>query len=403
MKWQYVNHIFVLFSNHSFCLLFSDPELDTRNVTITKSVRKIWWGYAIFSPPSKIPTYDQPAMNSSTTVEPSVTESPHPGMLYTAAVILVLAQIASLVGNIFLFITIFFKPSLRASSLVFIVSLSMCDVIYVLLVLAPQTANYFFLGNAVGSYCNPQNYFRTMADGSTMWHVTFASLNQYVMTSQHEFFDKISSDQATGMQLLFSWALPILVMVSGMVRNLGNSTYTSKQVRCVFYRHRSTTLIAFQIILCVLLPGCITFTCSGVVFCNSRKVKTQVWAQETNANTGIKDDHINLTKIFTAIATRVTISSTILIISREIRNQTSADALVFLDLLIWLMDTTTPYLYIICSDEFRGVFVELITCKFKFPDDDLPIDSTEDLKYPGSATTRRSRAYSTTVGIGLAH
>lgn len=314
-------------------------------------------------------------MNNTTSALPS------PPVLVASAVFIIIAQILCVGLNFLLICSLVSRPKLRGNSFVFISSMIFADMLTVLLDLMPLTGNYLAMYNLMGAYCPAESYIQTMGDGVIMWHVGFILLNNYVLLSNHDFFVRLSSISATFMQLIFSWSLPLLVMISGMIGNLGNSLYYEKVNRCVFFRESSMTLLAFHTVIGITLPGSIALVSAGITLYNIHKIHTQVWDKETSLeNSGFRMDHNSHTAIFTVIAVRLIIAFFLEIIARETRTYMSGDALIFFDVIINFMDCTNPMVYAIVSVRYRNAFYELLCCHTADDSSNIGGDSQEDLK-----------------------
>ncbi len=326
----------------------------------------------------------------------NTTEMPHTAALYTAGVIQSLAILLCLVGNTIVSLTMVYYPRLRTSALLFMISLIFCDTLYLFLVLVPFTGNYFSAKNVLGmKYCEASNYIRTMSDGVQMWNVGFVILNQYVLLSNHEFFVKYNTDKTTVMQIIFSWFLPMLVMISGMIGNIGKSMYYSKVVHCVFFSDSSLTLIAFHTIFSLVLPGAFAVSSSIIILYNIRKALMLIYAgEQPDPHNGFRVDTIHHTKTFSAICVRIILVSVINIITRETRIGTSANILLLLDLFVSVCNCTNPFMYLL-SREFRATSFAILRCNKKAGDEEEMTESAEDLKGSEVTLGYRARAYST--------
>lgn len=348
-------------------------------------------------------------MSSTNTTQ----ESPDDSVMYVCATFVMLFNFISVVGHGLLFVAISKRRLLQTNANGYVISLAIADLLFAVVCLPAVLANYWAHRNLMSDIvCKTQNFLSSIANGVAMWHVGFMAMNHYVLMAYHEHYIKYTTRQATFTQLIFTWALPILVVVAAMTGSVRVNKYQPRLLRCAFESTSTISTVLFSTILDAVLPGAIAITAFTLSVLLIRKRHLLVWSEiSLMQSTRINKDDIGAVKVYMLVFARVVIAYIPPMFNRSVLNKdVPANLCVILDCLSWCLMCVNPIIYATMHRQFRTTFQMLLSKDGKVDLDDEEEEeggnSKLDIRASNSAVSAANGAVgprqSTCSSVGLA-
>ena len=304
---------------------------------------------------------------------------PNDSVLYVCATFALIFDIISITGHGLLLVAISKRRVLQTNANGYIISLAIAELLFAVVCLPALLANYWAQKNTMSNViCKTQNFLSSITNGVAMWHIGFMAMNHYVLMAYHEHYIKYTTRQATFTQLIFTWALPVLVVVAGMTGNVEENIYQTHLLRCVFKSTSTLSTILFSTILDAILPGAIAisaFVLSGILI---RKRRNLVWSELSLVHiTRISKEDIRIVKIYIVVFVRIVIAYIPPMFNRTAADlDVSSNLCVLVDTVAWCLMCSNPIIYATMHHKFRQTFKMMLmkdlTADWDDEDDDYP-------------------------------
>ncbi|XP_038054579.1 protein trapped in endoderm-1-like [Patiria miniata] len=190
---------------------------------------------------------------------------------YTTLVIGIPVDILGFFGNLMTIVVVSKTPVLRTPTNLFIISLSVSDLMYCCIVLPVLLTTFYSNAWIFGSaFCQVHPLFMFTFVGSTIMSLAGTAFGRYLKITQSPLYGKLFTikRRAAGM-ILLCWLLPFIFLLPPITGLWGRLGYEPKTLTCTFLRGGSNSSYSmFFMISALILP---TFS---ITFCYFRILQT---------------------------------------------------------------------------------------------------------------------------------
>ncbi|XP_052777745.1 5-hydroxytryptamine receptor 6-like [Mya arenaria] len=201
-----------------------------------------------------------------------------PGSIVTGVVLFFIAAL-TITGNIMVFAAVIFNKKLRSVSNLFIMSLSMADLLLGTVVMIPATLNEIFGRWILASgFCVVWAGFDVMLCSASVLNVCLISLDRYIAVMSPLRYKVIVTHRRAFAMIAVAWAIAIcasFIPLGTGIHNpdlptLTNLTFLTETPQCLFIPSLTFVLIASTVT--ILLPIIVAF---GLYYRVSKEAKRQ--------------------------------------------------------------------------------------------------------------------------------
>ncbi|XP_070535339.1 melatonin receptor type 1B-B-like [Ptychodera flava] len=144
-----------------------------------------------------------------------------------------LFAVATLVGNIMFILIVIFKKKLRTWMNLFLVNLSLTDIISALFISLPTMHSYYHRVWRLGSlYCLIHNLLHPIMTSTSLWLTAFISINRYVYTVHNKIYRRLTNKITMTLAIIFAWGAPIVSQYAVYI-DTSQSSYDPTAFRCL--------------------------------------------------------------------------------------------------------------------------------------------------------------------------
>ncbi|XP_077991598.1 melatonin receptor type 1C-like [Glandiceps talaboti] len=181
--------------------------------------------------------------------------------------------IGGLIGNVLFIAGVLTRKKLRTYSNIFLVNLSITDLIAIIFVCIQSTDSYIHRGWRWGRlYCMIHNYLHATLLSISLWLTTCVAINRYIYIVHKSRYQKVTNKITVTLALAFAWLLPIVIVCDDFIRK-PSSRYVPSAFRC-----RSTALPAPILAVLFYVPSVIAILCYLLIFLYVRKIRKRIQA-----------------------------------------------------------------------------------------------------------------------------
>ncbi|XP_077985133.1 melatonin receptor type 1B-B-like [Glandiceps talaboti] len=219
---------------------------------------------------------------------PTIRMTPEWATLFSASLETIICT-GGLIGNILFIAAVMTKKKLRTYSNIFLVNLSITDLIAILFVCIPSTDSYFNRGWRFGrNYGILHNYLHPTLLSISLWLTMFVAVNRYVYIVHNSKYGTVTNRLTVTLALVLAWLVPAAVVLDNFVQK------PSSQYVPLAFRYTSTfTKTRSVIFVCTLfyVPSAVAILCYFFIFIYVRKTRMRMKAHNENNPTTSANNH----------------------------------------------------------------------------------------------------------------
>ncbi|KAH9523054.1 hypothetical protein Btru_065623 [Bulinus truncatus] len=194
----------------------------------------------------------------------SSNELPSATALHIGAIVMLIALLWGLFGNILTSFVILTNRDLKNTTNVFIVSLCINDILNLGINNMIVLISYFMMEWRMGlEICEMVMHFTVLLMGSSLWHTGLISIHRLIVVCFNNFYKKISKKAYTIFVLSFARIVPLLFMITPHLGNM--SQFTPKLIRCIARKEFLLYTMLVSVTL-QMLPSIILIVCYIAIF-----------------------------------------------------------------------------------------------------------------------------------------
>ena len=283
---------------------------------------------------------------------------------------------------------IYKRRVLQTNTNAYVISLAISEIVMSVVCLPPIWTNYWAGSNIMSTFiCKTQNFFQSMSNGIAIWHIVFMTMDHYALMAYHEHYAKYTNLQATYTQLIFTWAIPILVLISRMTTNVEHTIYQSRLLRCMFQTTSIHSTILFSVIFDMVLPSSIIITVF-ILFAILIKKKNNGYTISDLPTTEVIPTFtvhdVRVVKAYVVLYISIVFPYVLFLFNRTSQNH-HPNVSLLVDSLAWSVMCSKPICYTALHRRFRTTFKMML---FKDLEIDLDKKCDDDDEYKHENTTK---------------
>ena len=191
-------------------------------------------------------------------------DPPSASALHVGAVVMLLALLWGLFGNILTSCVILTNKDLKSMTNVFIVSLCINDILNLGINNMMVLISYFMMEWTMGlAICEMVMHFTVLLMGSSLWHTGLISIHRLIVVCFNNFYKKISKRSYLIFVLSFARIVPLMFMVTAPLGRM--SKFEPKLIRCIARKEFALYTMLVSITL-QMLPSIILIVCYIAIF-----------------------------------------------------------------------------------------------------------------------------------------
>lgn len=195
---------------------------------------------------------------------PSFNELPSAMALHIGAIVMLIALLWGLFGNILTSFVILTNKDLKSTTNFFIVSLCINDILNLSINNMIVLVSYFMMEWTMGlAICEMVMHFTVLLMGSSLWHTGLISIHRLIVVCFNNFYKKISKRAYTVFVLSFARIVPLLFMINPHLGKM--SQFQPKLIRCLA-RKEFGLYTMFVSVTLQMLPSIILMVCYIAIF-----------------------------------------------------------------------------------------------------------------------------------------
>lgn len=220
-----------------------------------------------FAPTNYSINFSESAFNSNVTQSStnlSSHELPSATALHIGAIVMLIALLWGLFGNILTSFVIMTNKDLKSTTNVFIVSLCINDILNLSINNMIVLVSYFMMEWRMGlTICEMIMHFAVLLMGSSLWHTGLISVHRLIVVCFNNFYKKISKKAYTIFVLSFARIVPLLFMINPHLGTM--SQFQPKLIRCLARKEFALYTMLVSVTL-QMLPSIILIVCYIAIF-----------------------------------------------------------------------------------------------------------------------------------------
>ncbi|KAL3853529.1 hypothetical protein ACJMK2_017064 [Sinanodonta woodiana] len=316
-------------------------------------------------------------MNSTIKEESSQTERKREEFfLYLAVVLMSLIIVVGCIGNILVIIAVKTRRKLRTESNVFVVNLSICDLLFVTCVLPFNIYTYlldgWFLSDRLCKFIGFLGYTLT---GTIIFTITLIAFNRYKLVRDIQSYKRIFQMKNLLLMISIAWTVPFLLMMPPLVEVWGRFGYAHMLVTCNLLLDRESQI--FKLFLLVFRTGIPVFFISyfyALIYITMRTSHRRMEKMSCAMGSLEASNHrkeMHLTRIMITIFLVFVVSYFPCTIAGMIdwNNVLSQGFHMFCSITIYIGSAVNPLIYGLMNSQFRRAYKQILCCCVKMTND----------------------------------
>ncbi|XP_005113183.1 melatonin receptor type 1C-like [Aplysia californica] len=191
-------------------------------------------------------------------------DRPSSTALHIGAVVMLIALLWGLFGNILTSFVILTNKDLKSTTNVFIVSLCINDILNLGINNMIVLISYFMMEWTMGlAICEMVMHFTVLFMGSSLWHTGLISIHRLIVVCFNNFYKKISKKAYTIFVLSFARIVPVLFIITPHLGRM--SQFQPKLIRCLARKEFGLYTMLVSVTL-QMLPSIVLIVCYIAIF-----------------------------------------------------------------------------------------------------------------------------------------
>ncbi|XP_058633436.1 melatonin receptor type 1C isoform X1 [Onychostoma macrolepis] len=185
--------------------------------------------------------------------------STSPGVAATLAGVLIFTTVADIVGNLLVILSVYRNKKLRNAGNIFVVSLSVADLVVALYPYPLALFAIFHNGWTMGSlHCQLSGFVMGLSVIGSVFNITAIAINRYCYICHSLRYDRLYSRRNTCLYLMLTWMLTALATVPNFL--VGSLKYDPRIFSCTFTQTASSSYTVCVVLIHFLVPlGVVSF------------------------------------------------------------------------------------------------------------------------------------------------
>ncbi|XP_059165560.1 G-protein coupled receptor moody-like [Physella acuta] len=292
------------------------------------------------------------------------------------AIITMMAVIIALgsVGNILVTLAVIQTKKLQTVSNMFVANLSICDLMFVSVVLPVNMYTYVFNGWQFNmDICRFIGFLGYTLTGTTIMTITLIAWNRYKLVVNVSRYKKLFRPRNMAIMLAATWIVPIIFLQPAIFGAWGQFGYIPMLSSCnLGLDNSSQTFKIFLLIVRAAIPCGLIIYYYTAIYVTTRASHQRLRHMASTSNTLFRHNNhrreMRLTRMMIAIFVVFVLSYFPCTISSVIdwSKMLSKTFHMFCQTSVFLGSAINPLLYGFMNDQFRKAYYQILTCRMVF-------------------------------------
>ncbi|XP_067684368.1 G-protein coupled receptor moody-like [Haliotis asinina] len=290
--------------------------------------------------------------------------------MYIAVILMAIIIITGCAGNIMAILAVKITRKLQTVSNMFVVNLSVCDLMFVLFVLPFNIYTYIADGWYIDTnLCKFVGILGYTLTGTTIITITLIAWNRYKMVTDLAGYKTIFVHSNITIMLMLAWILPLLGLTPAIVGAWGQFGYVPMLVTCnLILDHDSQSFKLFLLIMRAVIPSVlITFFYVRIYSTTRASHRRIVRPSILNSVLDLHNqrNEMHLTRMMIAIFIVFALSYFPCTVSSIIDWNTvlSKQFHMFCSITVYVGSAINPLIYGLMNSQFRRAYFNIVSCK----------------------------------------
>ncbi|XP_056602008.1 melatonin receptor type 1C isoform X2 [Triplophysa dalaica] len=187
-------------------------------------------------------------------------KSTSPGVAATLTGVLIFTTVADIVGNLLVILSVYRNKKLRNAGNIFVVSLSVADLVVALYPYPLALLAMFNNGWKMGSlHCQLSGFVMGLSVIGSVFNITAIAINRYCYICHSFRYDRLFSRRNTCLYLFLTWMLTALATVPNFL--VGSLSYDPRIFSCTFTQTASSSYTICVVMIHFLGPLAVVSFC----------------------------------------------------------------------------------------------------------------------------------------------
>ncbi|XP_062391583.1 melatonin receptor type 1C [Sardina pilchardus] len=197
------------------------------------------------------------------------------GVATTLASVLIFTIVVDIVGNVLVILSVYRNKKLRNAGNIFVVSLSVADLVVALYPYPLALLAIFHNGWTMGSlHCQLSGFVMGLSVIGSVFNITAIALNRYCYICHGLHYDHLYTTRNTCLYLLLTWVLTCLATVPNFL--VGSLSYDPRIYSCTFTQTASSSYTICVVVVHFLVPLAVVSFCYLRIWMLVIRVKSRV-------------------------------------------------------------------------------------------------------------------------------
>ncbi|KAK7476311.1 hypothetical protein BaRGS_00032429 [Batillaria attramentaria] len=301
--------------------------------------------------------------------------------LYLSVSLMAIVIVVGCAGNLMVILAVRTTKKLQIVSNAFVVNLSVCDLLFVTIVLPFNIYTYLSDGWTLPVLlCKFVGFLGYTLTGTTIITITLIAWNRYKLVVSPQGYKQLFSPIRIAVMLLAAWVLPMICLFPALLEVWGRFGYVSMMVTCnLLLDHDSQSFKLFLLIVRAAIPcGLIIYYYVRIyrtTIASHRRVKQgRLLASPTNRlDQQIQRKEMHLTKMMATIFIVFALSYFPCTISSIVDWNTvlSKRFHMFCLITVYVGSAVNPLIYGLMNSQFRHAYYTILLCRCCSPNADV--------------------------------
>ncbi|XP_070564489.1 melatonin receptor type 1B-like [Ptychodera flava] len=304
-------------------------------------------------------------MNTSVAVNGTSVRFSQVWTTQVSVIVEIILTTTTLVGNLLFIGAVILKKKLRTAANMFLVNLSLTDILAAVLVSSFAIDAYLHRGWRLGlDICIAHTIIQNSCLGVSLYLTAFTSINRYIYVVHKKIYHRVTNKISVTLAIVAAWVLPSVTYAYILSKHAG---YSPVVFRCRGYAEYLKVVMSFYV------PSVVTVIFYILIFAYVRKSRLRIQAHaanQTGTNQGPNAHEVRLLKVLLVVFFLVALGylpNVILTTTyAALRAPTPVDAFILVYPCQHIAGAVNPILYGGCNKNFRDAYREFLTGKLFF-------------------------------------
>ncbi|KAL8563495.1 hypothetical protein ACOMHN_066162 [Nucella lapillus] len=330
-------------------------------------------------------------------------------VLYLAVSLMTIIITVGGIGNVMVILAVRTTKKLQTASNAFVVNLSVCDLVFVIIILPFNMYTYLTDGwDLPHILCRIIGFLGYTLTGTTIITITMIAWNRYKLVVDPKNYQRLFNQCHLAVMLVLTWVIPVGCLMPALLEVWGRFGYVTMMVTCnLLLDHDSQSFKLFLLIIRAVIPTFLILFYYISIYRTTKASHRRVLSRRlltptlSSMDQMIQRKEMHLTKMMATIFIVFALSYFPCTISSIVDWNTvlSKRFHMFCLITVYVGSAINPLIYGLMNSQFRGAYYSILLCRcFSFSSDLLPGSSPSVYRKRNSPSSFRRKKHGSRNG-----